>query len=228
MIDNRILFAWDYHGVLEKDNIYAVQELCNLILGKYNTGREISIEETIQWYGLSWFDYFKLAFPEGDQDLWGEMVKDILSLQRSGWGIVSKHIKPREFAIDVLRTIRDAGHHNILISNSRPKDTFKFAEIINATEYFREIIGVATNKDSQLKQGVHTIKRKALLDFIKRSPGYRKVIVIGDKESDIRAGMDCGTITYLFCPPELADNLSAIHISAHFKINDLRDVLEQL
>lgn len=168
-MNNRILFAWDFHGVLEKDNIYAVQELCNLILDKFNTGKQISIEETIQWYGLSWFDYLKLAFPEGNRKLWKEMANNILLLQRSTWDIVYKHLKPREFAIDVLRTIKDKGHHNILISNSRPKDILKFIDIINATEYFHEIIGVATNEGSQLEQGVHSIKGTVLLDFIKKS-----------------------------------------------------------
>ena len=228
IMNNEILFAWDFHGVLEKDNIYAVQELCNLILNEFNTSRQISIEETIQWYGLSWFDYFKKSFPEGDQELWREMTKGILLLQRSNWDIVSKHIKPRESAIDVLKTIKDEGHHNILISNSRPKDICRFADIINATKYFCEIIGIATNESSQLEQGVHNIKSKALLDFIRRSDGYKKVVVIGDRESDIKAGIDCGAITYLFCPPELASNPLITHIQAHFRISDLGDVLKQL
>jgi hypothetical protein len=31
-MDNKVLFVWDFHGVLEKGNVYAAKEACNLIL----------------------------------------------------------------------------------------------------------------------------------------------------------------------------------------------------
>ncbi len=73
-MNNKILFIWDFHGVLEKGNEKAVQELCNLILKDFQIQKEVSLKEVIDWYGLSWFDYFKLAAPQGNNELWQEMV----------------------------------------------------------------------------------------------------------------------------------------------------------
>lgn len=97
------LFVWDFHGTLEKGNVYAVQELVNLILKDFEINKEISIKEVRDWYGLSWFDYFKLAIPEGNDKLWQDMVNKVLSLQQRGWNIIKAHIKLREPAEEVFK-----------------------------------------------------------------------------------------------------------------------------
>ncbi len=86
-MNNKILFVWDFHGVLEKGNVYTVQKLCNLVLKDFGTGREISIKEAMDWYGISWFDYFKSAVPQGNPEMWQNMVNKVLSLQKEGWEI---------------------------------------------------------------------------------------------------------------------------------------------
>ena len=120
------LFVWDFHGTLETGNVYAVQEFVNLVLKDFEANKEVSIKEVRDWYGLSWFDYFKLAVPEGNEKLWHDMVNKVLLLQTRGWNIVKKHFKLRESAEEVLKIIKKEGHQNILLSNTAPQHIKKF------------------------------------------------------------------------------------------------------
>lgn len=219
---NRNLFVWDFHGVLEKDNVYAVKELTNLILKDFKVNRRINIKEARDWYGLSLFDYFKLATPEGNQQLWVEMTKKALSLQQQGWEIVRNHIKKRDFSEDVLREIRDKGHQNIVLSNSRPESIQMFTDLLDMTQYFDDIIGVDNHRTNR---EIHDIKTEALANFLKGRE-YNKVIAIGDRESDIRAGKNCGAITYFFFDVESSKR--AENTNADYMISDLREVLKEV
>lgn len=102
-MENKILFVWDFHGTLETGNVYAVQELVNLVLKDFGINKEVGIKEVRDWYGLSWFDYFKLALPEGNPKLWQSMVNRVYSFQERGWDIIKKHLKARDFAEEVLK-----------------------------------------------------------------------------------------------------------------------------
>ena len=135
------LFVWDFHGTLETGNVYAVQELVNLILKDFKINKEIGIKEVRDWYGLSWFDYFKLAVPEGNDKLWQDMVNKVLSLQQRGWNIIKTHIKLRESAEEVLKTIEKEGHQSILLSNTSPQHIKNFTDLLNITKYFTDIVG---------------------------------------------------------------------------------------
>ena len=231
LMNDKILFVWDFHGVLEKDNEKAVQELCNFVLKKYGINREMTLEETLDWYGLSWFDYFKLLIPDGDPELWQSMVKRTLSLQQIGWDIVKKHIKPQDYSEEVLKIIKDKGHHSIVLSNSRPAHAKRFANVVGLTDYLNEIIGADSDDNSRIHNNpninkeIHDIKTEILNNFLKNK-NYKKVVAIGDKESDIRAGKNCGAVTYLFFNSEVKKN--AHNTKADYTISDLREVLKEL
>jgi len=219
------LFVWDFHGTLETGNVYAVQELVNLVLKEFKINKEVSIKEVRDWYGLSWFDYFKLAAPEGNDKLWQDMVNKVLSLQRRGWDIIKTHIKLRESAEEVLKTIEKEGHQNILLSNTSPQHIKKFTDLLNITKYFTDIIGVDTHHVFRINKEIHDNKGKALTDFLKKIE-YNKVVVIGDRESDIKAGRNCGATTYLFVDPAFNEN--AKNTEADYIISDLKEILKQL
>ncbi len=219
------LFVWDFHGTLETGNVYVVQELVNLVLKDFKINKEVSIKEVRDWYGLSWFDYFKLAVPEGNDKLWQDMVTTVLSLQQQGWDMLKTHMKLREYAEEVLKTIRKEGHQSILLSNSSPYHIRKFTGLLNITEYFDDIIGTDTYNISRVNKEIHNIKGKALADFLKKGE-YKKVVAIGDRESDIMAGRNCGAITYLFVDP--AFNEGVKDTEADYTISDLREILKQL
>jgi HAD superfamily hydrolase (TIGR01549 family) len=219
------LFVWDFHGTLETGNIYAVQELVNLVLKDFKINKEVSIKEVRDWYGLSWFDYFKLAVPEGNDKLWQDMVNKVLSLQQRGWNIIKTHIKLRESAEEVLKTIKKEGHQNILLSNASPQHIKKFTDLLNITKYFTDIIGVDKRHVSRINKEINDNKSKALTDFLRKRE-YNKVVVIGDRESDIKAGRNCGATTYLFIDPAFNEN--AKNTEADYIISDLKEILKQL
>jgi len=222
---NKILFVWDLHGTLEKGNVRAVCELTNLVLRDSGIKKKITLQNAVDWYGLSWFDYFKLAVPEGNQQLWEELLKRLFSLKEKGWAVIKKHMKLRDFATEVLKTIRKQGHHNIILSNTPPQHIQTFTDLLKITHYFNDIIGV----DSYLSTGVNKknqdTKSQVLRGFLKNRE-YKKVILIGDSEGDVRAGKKCGAITYLFVDPEFKKYRK--NTEANYVIFDLKDVLKEL
>ncbi|MFH1401445.1 MAG: HAD hydrolase-like protein [Parcubacteria group bacterium] len=224
-MDNKILFAWDFHGTLEKGNINAVRELCGMVLSDCGIKREVRMDDVSKWYGLSWLDYFKLLAPEGNPQLWESMVAKVLNYQDMGWNIVKKHIKAQDFAKDVLGEIKNRGHENILVTNSGQSYAKKFVELVGLSGYMDEVIGVDTHYNSRADKDIHNIKADALRNYL-QDKKYNKVVMVGDKESDISAGNDCGATTYLFLTPEAGkktESTKADHI-----ISDLRKVLEEL
>lgn len=221
-----ILFVWDFHGVLEKDNVYAVQELCNLVLQEFNLEKTISLLDAKNWYGLSWYDYFKLAFAEGSEELWFAMVKRVSAIQQlGGWDIVKKHIKPQDYYSEVLNEIKNRGHQNILLTNTEPKRASVFTDLVSLTSYFEHIVGVCDHNQSRVGQEISSVKSRVLLDFL-QNKSYQKIVAIGDKESDIKAGQSCGAVTYLFCSPE--GTKKVFDTQANYIISDLRQVLKEL
>jgi len=220
----KILFAWDFHGVLEKGNVYAVQELVNLVLKDFNINKEISLKETIEWYGLSWFDYFRLMTHEKDQRFLKKMVNRVLIIQQQNWEtITKKHLKARDFAQEVLREILKQGHKNIILSNTQPKHIRTFAELININCYFDDIIGVDQHCKTRINKEVHKIKAETLKKFIKNK-NFSKIIAIGDKESDIKAGRICGATTFLFIDEEIISEIKPSE--SDYVIKDLREILK--
>lgn len=217
---DRFIFIWDFHGTLESGNVNAVQQLVNLVLEESGIDKRISIQDAKNWYGLSWFDYFKLAIPDGNERLWQQLVLKVTSLQQRGWDIIEQNIQPKEYAREVLKTIHDQGHTNILLSNTHQDHIKRFTDVLEITPYFELLLG-ADNHDSSNGRDIKEIKKDIIGNFL-RGQQYSKCIVIGDKESDILAGKTCGAITYL-----LIDNL-VDKTKANHTITDLREVLKEL
>lgn len=224
-MNNKILFVWDFHGVLEKGNVFAVEEACNLTLKESGFDRRISTQEAINWYGLSWFDYFRLALPQGNEELWHNMVDKLFSTPKRDLEIIKKHIKPRDFAEEVLKEIRRKGHENILITNSRTDHARIFTDVVGLTKHIDKIIGVDTHHKPRLGSDIYNIKAETLTNFLK-DKNYNKIIVIGDRESDIKAGKSCDATTYLFFDPDI--NKKPTNTEADYVISDLREVLKEL
>jgi len=224
-MNNKILFAWDFHGVLEKDNIYAVQEYVNLVLKDFDVKKEITIIQTISWYGLSWFDYFRMSAPEKNEKIWHEMVHRVISYQQKNLNIIKKHLKARDFAKEVLSKIKNSGHHNIILSNTHPNHIRTFTALLNMSKYFDDIIGVDSHQKTRFKKEICNIKSETLKTYI-NGKSYRKIIAIGDKESDIIAGKACGATTYLFIDREIISEIAPT--KSDYISSDLREILKEL
>lgn len=218
---DKMLFVWDFHGTLETGNVNAVQQIVNLVLAESGVNAKITINQAKQWYGLSWFDYFKSAVPDGGKQLWQRLTDKVMHLDERAWAIIRQHIKLRDFANEVLEEIKNQGHHNIVISNSKAESIQKFTQLLRISQYFEVSIGVVNHQNAFDPQPVHKAKGELLTDFLigKR---YSNIIMIGDAETDILVGKLHSATTYL-----ISNNLTT-DTKADYVTSDLRDVLKEL
>jgi len=61
---DKILFIWDFHGTLERDNVKAVKEIIDRVFHKFGINKAVSLDEVSKHYGLSWMDYCRILWPE--------------------------------------------------------------------------------------------------------------------------------------------------------------------
>lgn len=215
------LFIWDFHGVLEKDNEYAVQEVVNRVLPEFDIIRKATVEECRALYGKKWADYYKFYNPEADEETINSMVNRAVEIS-VGEKIASKHIKPMDHAKEVLETIAQKGHVNLLMSNSSPE----------ALDYFLEAVGLQDSFDYKFAADRHrkdyakNTKEEYLIGFfsielLTHGPDYDKIILIDDSETGIEMGLKIGAVTYHF-----SRNGNPCK-KAHYSISDLREVLRE-
>jgi phosphoglycolate phosphatase-like HAD superfamily hydrolase len=210
MSEKPILFIWDFHGVLEKDNELAVLEVTNRVLEEFGHDVRATLADINRMYGLRWGDYYRRLVPViGDS----EVEEMVLRSRELGRPAASRHAKPQDHAVAVLKEIREKGHRNVVISNTAQGDL----------EFFMDLVGVLCYIDEAHGTGWGLEIGKA--EVIKRyaSGGdYRKIVVIGDTERDIDAGLSADALTYLFRPRG-----HDVGTNAHKTINDLREVLTE-
>ncbi len=221
----KILFAWDFHGVLEKDNEYAVLEFLNRTLSDFGIRRKISLKKVIEWYGLSWHDYFSNSYPEGNEKIWQAMHQNVLRLQAAE-KIAQKHIKARENAKAVLKKIKNSGHQNIVISNSDQKFIGDCVRHIGLNKFIEKVIGMELHHLSRTKK-VNEIKGLILKQYLNKKK-FDKLVLIGDSISDILAGQAISAATYLFIGAKTFTDFHLKKLNPDYIISDLREVLKEL
>jgi phosphoglycolate phosphatase-like HAD superfamily hydrolase len=210
------LFIWDFHGVLEKENEYAVQEVVNRVLPEFNISRKSTVEECLMLYGKKWADYYKYFAPDADEDTIHQMVLKSIEIG-VGEKIAAKHIKPNDFAHDVLKHISEKGHTNLIISNSSDAALDMFLEDVGMQNAFHFKFGA----DNHRKEYGENTKVKILQEFLK-DKSFDKIIVIDDMEEGIEMGLSFNAVTFRF-----HRNSEKPSSKAHFIINDLREVLKE-
>jgi len=140
-----ILFAWDFHGVLEQGNELAVLKVTNQSLREHGYEDQATLKDIKRLYGLPWRDYFRQLVPNVTED----------------------KVEKRARAY------------------------------------------VKGKKDE-------TIRSHA------ESGNYSKIVVIGDTERDIEAGLTVNATTYLVL------NGEPWRSKAHHIITDIREILREL
>lgn len=128
------LFVWDFHGVLEKDNDLAVLEVSNAILKQHGHEKRLTQEENQKYYGLKWYEYFEKLLPDETHEHHLLLQKDCFKYSDIHLDIIEKHIKPNDHALSVLQQIVNAGHEQILLSNTRPNDLIWFVKTVGISE----------------------------------------------------------------------------------------------
>ncbi len=219
-----MLFVWDFHGTLERDNVLALQLLVNETLRSFGIAREMTLDVTVELYGLSWIDYFHHAYPEGDIEMWHKMKEKAIEIQKKE-KYVERYIKPMNFAAETLGMIKVKGHKNILMSNSAPDWIKIFAKLVELQDYFDDYIALDSHDKTRKIGDTEGLKIKALKEYVKKQK-YTRIIKIGDRESDIEAGKAVGAVTYFF--RNQFNQKVELSTKPDHDISDLRDVLQEL
>ena len=205
------LFVWDFHGVLEKDNEFAVQEVVNRVLPEFGIQRKATVEECLDLYGKKWAEYYRYFVPDADEDVIHKMVEMAVDIS-VGEKVAAKYIKPMDHAHEVLDEIAKKGHMNIVISNSAPE----------ALDYFLESVGMSGRfehkyaADRHRKNAHETNSKEIWLKEFLQEHNFDEVIVIDDSLVGIEMGKRLGARTYHF-----SRNNNA-------QITDLREVLKEV
>ncbi len=213
------LFVWDFHGVLEKDNDLAVLDISNQVLQDAGYAERFSEEDNRKFYGLKWFQYFERLLPELTNKQHMALQAACFEFAEKNLDILAKHIKPSDHSLAVLTAIHEAGHDQIILSNTRPHDLLWFVNTVGITKFFPEekIIGVNAHQK-------HGVKEDALKDYLSNKQ-FEKLVIIGDSESDMELRRVAGGTTYFYSHPHI--NNSGM-VKADYVIKDLRKVLLEL
>ena len=216
----KTLFAWDFHGVLEKDNELAVKEICDTLLRKKSINKEITLEKVRELYGLRWYDYFTFLFPQASHKELMETVGEAIAMS----GHLTKNfLKANDYAEDVLQKIKNQGHWNIVVSNSCQVRIMDFVSWVKLDHLVSEVIGIDKHQNDSsfdlVKEKAKVVKDQA------EKLGAQKIVMVGDREEDILAGLAVGAVTYLY--KGLLSRHSGETKARHI-VTDLREVLKEL
>jgi len=212
------LFVWDFHGVLEKGNEFAVQEVCNKALEEFGVKRKVTVRECLNLYGKKWADYFRHFAPHlGKEDVHKMVDRAVeIGLKEK---IPFKYIKPMDYAHEVLKSIAKRGHMNIIISNSSPESLDMFLISVNMSNSFNHKFGADGHRKNAHE---NNSKEVWLRNFLKENK-FDKIIVIDDFPAGIEMGKNISATTYLF---SRTGNFPKAN--ADYKISDLREVLKEV
>ena len=222
MTKNTKLFAWDFHGTLETGTEVGFAEILRKLARENNYKTTIKLEEVRKLFGISILDYLRHFFPKLSYD---ELYKYRNQIRdRQNRKHIEKYVRPAPYAHEVLRKIKAAGHKNIVVSTSSRPHIIRFLEIVDLTEYFDEIFG--TDRHALDKEfDIVSEKAKVINSFAKKHKiPSKNMVVIGDREGEIDAGISLGAKTYQYIQPEIPHVVTR----ADFKIYDLREILREI
>jgi phosphoglycolate phosphatase-like HAD superfamily hydrolase len=210
------LFVWDFHGVLEKGNEYAVQEVVNKVLKEYGYEKTVTIEEIKFLAGRSWAGHYTYFFRDIPKEKLASMVDRSNSL---GLRTAPKYVQPNDYVVFVLGKIREKGCSSIVVSHVQKEAAKFFTDLVGIGKLIDGFFATDTTDDSIIVQ-----TKKAAIKSYMEGKKFDKVVLIGDSEHDIEAGIAIGAVTYLYSKNvKRAERTKADHV-----ISDLRDVLREL
>jgi phosphoglycolate phosphatase-like HAD superfamily hydrolase len=214
------LFVWDLHGTLEQGNEDAVIELSNMALKQLGYQQRFRAEDSRDLYGLRWFEYFERLLPDEPSERHLELQAASFALSDANPEIVARHMQPSAYAHDVLGTIEDSPHAQILISNTVPSAIPLFMKALDMEQFFGPANAFPVNthaKDAQRS------KEDALAEYV-TGKQFDAVVVIGDSGTDLRLAKAHQAIAYLYAHPGYAFRAAG----GDYRINDLREVLQEV
>lgn len=215
------LFAWDFHGVLEKDNESAVIQISNRVLRNLGYKEQFTEEDNRNLYGKKWYEYFEYLLPNEPHQKHLKLQQACIKLEEDEPDIVDNNIKPNDFAIEVLSKIENSGHDQILISNMSDVALERFMHAIDVTRFFPKGKAFPCNT----RNGTKTYTKLEVLKNYIKNKNFEEIIAIGDTAADMLLKNAANNVaTYLY----VHQHLKHPHVEADHKINDLREVLGEI
>ncbi len=208
------LIAWDFHGTMETGNDEAVREYTNVILKKSGYARRLTISEAARLTGRRWGEYFSHLLPDEPKSVWIGLENACIDMVAERPDIVAKYIKPNDGVHEVLQKIQEAGHDQVIISNSHPEAMRMFLDTICVGSFFPNgtAIGIAGKNASKTK--------KQHLDGFVNGKMYDSIVAIGDNEHDM-----IGTANYLYAHHGRDHKACDV---PHYKIRTLHEILREI
>ncbi|MCI0442201.1 HAD hydrolase-like protein [bacterium] len=208
------LFVWDFHGTLEKGNEQAVLEITNDVLKKFGFARRMTGAESEFLYGRKWNEYFSFLLPGEPEETCRALATACREVARAHPEILTRNIMPNDHAHTVLEAI-DGKHIQIAISNTTPTGIDMYLKAVNMKRFFPD--GCAFGVVHPSFSGSRT-KVEALKEFL-NGREFENIVAIGDSAHDM-----IGSVNYLYAHPDRKHR----DCEAHYRINDLREVLKEL
>lgn len=197
------LVVWDLHGTLEQGNERAVIDISNKVLADHGYAERFSYADNPQLYGRKWYDYFAWLFNDGDHDRDLRLQDACFRLSEASLEMQCRHVRPASHAPEVLGRVR-AGHHQILISNTRTATLKVFIDVLGYGEFFSS--GNAFAVDGHAERPTAS-KEDVLAGYLRDADSYKEIIIVGDSPSDMRLKNVAGGITCLYAHPGIPGEL---------------------
>jgi len=214
------LFVWDLHGTLEKGAEEGALEIQNRVLADFGYKKRFTKEEQSSIWGKRWFEFFEYLLPDETHERYLELQSACFEKQLTDPEILETHLRPTNFAHQVLSKIQNCEHDQILLSNATPRGLDLFVNILKLDNYFP--------KDKILSANTHELidgpaKLHILNNYIENKH-FEGIITTGDSPDDVALTEITGCTSYLYAHPhkEFRD------CEADYKIRDLRLVLNEL
>lgn len=214
------LFVWDFHGVLEKGNDFAVLEITNAILEQFGYSRKMTMVEAEMLAGKRWHEYFSHLLPDSSHHEHLALQSACLEMSSNRPDIIAKYIQLNDHAEFVLQSIAENNFTQILISNTPPKTLDFFVKMVGIEKFFspKTRFGAAALHHQ-------TTKKECLKTFLDGKTFPDGIVSIGDSPADMALIQDHSkSVGYLYTYP----GRSHREAHCHYKIQDLREVLREL
>lgn len=211
------LFIWDFHGTLEKGNEYAAIEITNEVLKERGYKKRVDEELHRHLYGKKWYEYFGHLLPHESEETHLQLQARCIEFQVEHPDIIPRHIKPNDYAHEVLTCIREK-HDQILISNTPPKWLPMFIDVTGLTKFFPsgKYFGADAHRPNTIRS------KKEIAEEYLVDKDFKGIIVIGDSAHDMIPLPNA--ITYLYAHK----GMEFKECAASYRIRDLREVLREL
>ncbi|MBT7903092.1 HAD family hydrolase [Candidatus Woesearchaeota archaeon] len=219
------LFVWDFHGVLEQGTERAVMSVSNAVLENSGYSERFTIEDCQRMFGLKWHEYFEFLLPGTNRSIHLELEEASYAYSLANPGITAKVISPAPHSQEVLETIAQSEHDQIVISNTLDSGLAWFLGLVDLTRYFPNGNSFATqnpgNSKSKLELLTEYVIQQKLL-----GKTYDQIIGVGDSPPDVEFITQSGGRAYQYSHPWV--DVRNGGTKPYKLIQDLREVLVEL